>query len=202
MSEHQPEQQPKDEPREQGSEQERPSAPPRIWVGSLADYNSGVLHGEWLDAARPAEAILADIQAMLARSRQPLAEDWGIFDHENFGTFHVGEYESIEVVSRVARGIAEHGLAFAVWAEVHDADPDMLEAFEDSYLGEYEAVEDWAQQVLDERRLEAELDRAIPDSLRQYVSIDYAAFARDAELGGDIYVQRMPDGRVWIFSSA
>jgi Antirestriction protein (ArdA) len=39
----------------------------RIWVGSLADYNNGDLHWQWLDAARERAEIHADIQAMLAR---------------------------------------------------------------------------------------------------------------------------------------
>lgn len=25
---------------------------PRIWVGSLLDYNAGILHGDWIDAPR------------------------------------------------------------------------------------------------------------------------------------------------------
>ena len=44
------------------------TTPPQIWVGSLSDYNNGILHGVWMDAAREADVIQADIDAMLASS--------------------------------------------------------------------------------------------------------------------------------------
>jgi Antirestriction protein (ArdA) len=86
-----------------------PAAGPQIWVGSLSDYNNGVLHGTWLDAARAPEEIQADIQAMLeasplaAETGQP-AEEWGIFDYQGFGSFRLHEHEDLEVVSRIAPG--------------------------------------------------------------------------------------------------
>ena len=99
---------------------------PQIWVGSLADYNNGDLHGQWLDAAREPEEIHADIQAMLARGpaarRGEAPEEWGIFDYEDFGSLRLGEYESIEDVARLAAGIVEHGPAFAAWAEATERD--------------------------------------------------------------------------------
>src|SRR5215468_10906450 len=103
--------------------------PPQIWVGSLADYNDGRLHGAWLDAARDVAAIQGDIQAMLdasplARETGHPAEEWTILDFEGFGAFQLAEHETLEVVSRIGRGIAAHGLAYAAFAEVMDGDPD------------------------------------------------------------------------------
>lgn len=37
-------------------------------------------------------------------------------DYDDFCGLNLGEYESLEVVSRIAQGIAEHGEAFATWA--------------------------------------------------------------------------------------
>ncbi|MDQ1744014.1 MAG: hypothetical protein QOE23_2353, partial [Pseudonocardiales bacterium] len=51
---------------EQHEQQQAP--PPRIWVASLSDYNNGVLHGAWIEAAREPEEIQADINTMLAAS--------------------------------------------------------------------------------------------------------------------------------------
>ena len=178
---------------------EKLSLRPQIWVGSLADYNAGRLHGDWLDAAVPDDLLAASVRVILAGSTEPDAEEYGIFDYEQFGAFRVGEYEQLDVVARVARGIQEHGPAFAAWAELHDADPDMLAGYEDAYLGHYDTIEDWAREVLLDATLEAELDRAVPDTLRTYVSIDYAAFARDCQIGGDIYVETAEGGGVWIF---
>ena len=53
---------------------------------------------------------------MLACSPEPVAEEWAIHDFKGFGLAYISEYESPETVSRLARGIAEHGLAFAAWA--------------------------------------------------------------------------------------
>ena len=74
--------------------------PPRIWVGSWLDYNNGLLHGEWIDAARDETEVWADISAMLAasptaRQHGEVAEDWGIFDHDNFGLLKIGEQETV-----------------------------------------------------------------------------------------------------------
>lgn len=191
MNEYQP-QNPEHEP--------KPPLQPRIWVGSLADYNAGHLHGEWLDAAVPDDELLEGVQRILASSREAGAEEYGIFDYDEFGAYTVGEYEQLDVVARVARGIAEHGPAFAAYAQLHDGDADMLATFEDSYAGEYKSPASWAEEVLGE--LEAEVDRAFPDYLRGYVSIDYAGFARDAALSGQMHFEPTGTGGVYAFVTA
>lgn len=174
---------------------------PRIWVGSLADYNNGVLHGDWLDAAVADDVLLAGAQRILASSRQPDAEEWGIFDYDEFGSFKVGECDRLEDVTRVARGIAEHGAAFAAWAQLHDGHADMLDQFEDAYLGEYDSINDWAREVLDDFGIEEMLAAGVPESLLSYVRMDYEAWARDAVLGGDVYAEDKPEGGIWLFHS-
>ena len=172
---------------------------PRIWVGSLADYNAGRLHGTWLDAAVDTDQLVDGEQRMLASSQEPGAEEWAIFDFDEFGAYRVDEYADLTQVARVARGIKEHGGAFAAWAQLHDGEPDMLDNFEDAFLGTYDTAVDWAREVLDDSTLEAELDRAVPDSLRAYISVDSTAFVHDCQIGGDIDVEANPDGGVWIF---
>lgn len=188
---HQPSQRPEHE--------QQPRLRPRIWVGSLADYNAGHLHGDWLDAAVTDEELRAAVERTLASSHEPDAEEYGIFDYDEFGAFQVGEHEQLDVVARVARGIAEYGPAFAAYAQLHDADPGMLDAFTDSYSGDYDSPEDWAREVLHDG-LETAIDAAVPDALRGYVSIDYAGFARDAELSGDVHFEPSSDARVHVFT--
>jgi hypothetical protein len=69
--------------------EQAPPDPPEIWVGSLADYNNGDLHGVWLNAAREPDEIHPDIQAMLATgpaaARGEAPEEWGLFDYQGFG---------------------------------------------------------------------------------------------------------------------
>lgn len=184
------------------TERERPpQLRPQVWIACLAAYNNGRLHGEWVDAAVSDEELIARAQQILASSPEPGAEEWAIFDYEDFGAFQVGEYEQLETVARVARGITEHGPAFAAWAELHDADPTMLDQFEDAFLGEYDSPEDWARHVMSDLDLEQSLDSAdIPESLRPYLRIDYDGWARDAQLAGEIHIEDSPDGRIYVFA--
>jgi len=183
-----------------------PEPSPRIWVGSLSDYNNGVLYGEWLDAAREPEELHADIQALLAGSPTTAqygepAEEWGIFDHEGFGDWHLSEYEDIAVVSRVALGIAEHGQAFAAWAAQCAGDAERLDQFDEAFLGHYDSVPAWAEQIIDDLGYQTAVDAAVPESFRPYVRIDFEQFARDAELGGDICSYKAPHDSIWIFDA-
>lgn len=184
---------------ERGAPVERePQHRPRIYVASLSDYNAGRLHGRWMDAARDVEELQADIQAMLEASPEPVAEEFAIHDHEGFAQASIGEYESLEVVAAVARGIAEHGEAFAAWASVVDNDVEALARFEDGYLGTWDSAQDYAQNLLDDSGAEAALE-ALPDWLRPHVQIDVAGFARDLELGGHITIVKGEEGGVHVF---
>jgi len=178
--------------------------PPEIWVGSLADYNNGDLHGTWLDAAREPEEIYTDIRAMLgngpAAARGEAPEEWGIFDYQSFGSLRIGEYEPIEQVARLAHGIAQHGPAFAVWAEVNDSDEAALEQFEEAYAGRYESATAYADELVGELGLEELLDQTVPEALRPYVQIDTEQLAHDMQLGGDILVgDTDPENGVFVF---
>lgn len=198
MNEKQP-QPHEDDPSETEKERRRKDSP-RVWVGSLADYNNGHLHGKWIDAAVPDHELAAAVQRMLATSKEPLAEEHGIFDYDNFGAYRVGEYDDLAHVARVARGISEHGPAFGTWAQLHDGDPAMLDEFEDSFLGEYESTEAWAHDFLDAFGLDQRLAMAdFPETLRGYIQIDYAGWARDAEISGDLHLEPAPGGGIYVF---
>lgn len=166
-----------------------PTEQPQIWVGSLSDYNNGLLHGAWLDAARDEDDLQADIQTMLtaspwtARSGEP-AEEWAIFDSDGFGPLRIGEHESLRWISLVAKGIEQHGLAFAAWADVMQ-DEERLAGFDESYLGHYDNLHAYVEQLINDLGYDELLDKAVPASIRPYVKIDIAATAND--------------GGVWIF---
>lgn len=175
---------------------------PMVWIGCLAAYNDGMLHGEWIDAAVDDEQLAASAQRVLDTSPIPGAEEYAIFDTDEFGAFNVGEYERLETVARVARGIKEHGEAFAVWAQLHDADPEMLDGFEDAFLGEYDDRESWARETLDDLNLDGFLRMgAIPEAFRPYLHVDYEGWARDVELGGEVHIESAPGGGIYVFST-
>jgi antirestriction protein len=176
-----------------------PRLVPRIYVASLSDYNDDRLVGEWLDAAVESNELAAGVQAMLTASPTPRAEEWAIHDYEGFGPLHLEEYESLETVATVARGIAEHGPAFAHYAAlVGTSDAEELARFEDAYLGHAESAAAYAEELWDDLGYRSRIEAAVPEYLQPYVSFDVAGFARDLELSGDIATSE-GDGGVYVF---
>lgn len=214
MNERQPgeptDQEPKHEPGHkhgqephQGTEREHaPALRPQVWIASLSDYNAGILTGAWVDAAVEGDELAAAAYRIVAGSVTPGAEEWAIFDHDDFGGWQPGEYESLELVARVARGIQEHGAAFAAWADLVESDTARLDSFREAYLGHFATPAAWAEEVLTDLGVAGETGQvmqAIPAELRSYVSIDYGRWARDCFLNGDVEFTKDPSGGVWVF---
>jgi antirestriction protein len=201
MSEHQPihaTQQPDQR------EAEPQAVMPRVYAASLTDYNNGILHGRWLDAAVEADELQAGIAAMLAESPtmrrygEP-AEEWAFHDYEGFGSVRLGEFTSVETISRLAKGITEHGPAFAAWASHAGTEPKMLRLFDDMYRGEWPSVHDYAAYLIDELGVERRLDDLLDEWTRSLVKVDIDGFAHDLEHSGDIFTVEAPSGQLWIF---
>jgi antirestriction protein len=198
------EQQPKnrpagDQPAAEEYEAERQAPRPQIYIASLADYNAGRLHGTWVDAAQDPDALAEAAHSMLAASSIFGAEEYAIHDFEGFGPLRLSEHESLDTVSLIAEGIAEHGPAFAHWAAlVDERTPDALNRFDDVYCGHFDSLTDYAECLLDDLGLSRELDQSLPDVLRPYVHIDIDAFARDMELSLDVLTSE-GDGGVYVF---
>lgn len=185
----------------QGSDQQHAETErdhhPEIWVGSLSDYNNGRLHGVWLDATLKPEELHAAIQFMLRNGYDVTAEEWGIFDYDDFGGLNLGEYESLDVVSRIAQGITEHGEAFAKWVEyVGERSEEALSRFEDHYLGEFESTEAYVEHLLEESDAYS-FGEYVPEWLKPYIKIDVELLARDTEI--ELYVAEGRDGGVFVF---
>jgi antirestriction protein len=175
----------------------------RIWVGSLADYNAGRLHGVWLDATLDPDELYQAIQFMVRNGYTPDAEEWGIFDHDEFGGFEVSEYADLKTVSRVAQGVAAHGPAYTAWVELVGADSEELlteDSFRDHYEGEFESTADYVEYFLQETDFYGQLEEAlsgIPEDLRRYVKIDVEGIAE--EWGQGLHVVETGGGKVWVF---
>lgn len=185
--------------RQDGTGEQAPTVRPQIYVASLSDYNEGRLYGSWIDADQEVDRLEAAVHDLLANSPTGRAEEFGIFDYEGFGPWQLDEYESLETVALVARGISEYGSAFAHWVGVAEStEPEVLDRFEDAYLGQWESVEEFAASYVEDV---VDLEKAIdlPSSLASYVVIDYAAMARDFVMSGDI-VTSEGDGGVYVFT--
>jgi antirestriction protein len=190
-----------DQPAPAEQHEAEPTVRPQIWVASLADYNNSIVHGTWIDATQDEAALRADIAAMLAAS--PLtaatgepAEEWAIHVFQGFGALSIFEQEDLSWISRVAKGIQQHGLAFAAYADVME-DEALLDGFDGAYLGHYDSLHAYVEQLINELAYDRILDEAVPASLRPYVKIDISATADD--LGRDLHALPAPDGGVWIF---
>jgi len=169
------------------------TAAPRIYVASLSDYNAGRLHGTWIDANQDTDDIKDAISAMLKDSKEPVAEEYAIHDYENFGPIKLREHESIDDVARIAAAIDEHGEAFKLaYANFSDLDA-ALEAVTEHYQGSFRSLEDWAEQFLSDTGA----FQGVSDTLQMY--FDYDRYARDAELGGDIWSDTDSEGNVHVF---
>ena len=205
---------------------------PRIYVASLSDYNNGILHGAWIDAAQDADNIRAEIAAMLRESKYPnvevdcpkdgvlcpfgtfddgtrspcpmcggtgkvpSAEEYAIHDYEDFEGISLGESEDLDRVAALASALEEHGGAFAAWYEngtASDDPTDWAEEFADAYAGEWNSLEAYAEELLDDMGT----FQNMPDMLRNYFDMD--AYARDLVLGGDVWTAKTPDFNVWVF---
>ncbi len=89
--------------------------------------------------------------------------------------------------------MVEHG-EFGAVVHAHTGNLDeAIQLIEDNYQGEFDSLEAWADDQLEQT---GQLN-ALPSQLRMY--FDFAAFARDCELNGDIFTVEI-DGRTHVFS--
>jgi len=166
--------------------------PIRIYVACLAAYNSGTLHGRWIDATKGEDHIWSETKAMLAVSPiEEDAEEWAIHDYEGFEGIRISEYEGFDSIVEYAEFIEEHG---TLGAKLVDHCGDIVSAkttLENYYYGEYESVTDYAEELTQQTT-------EIPESLRYY--IDYKAMARDFEVN-DIFTIETGFQEIHVFGS-
>ena len=74
----------------------------KIYVADLAAYNSGKLHGVWIDATDDLDDIWDQIKKMLAQSPEDFAEEIAIHNYECFSGYHIEQYTGIEEAHKIA----------------------------------------------------------------------------------------------------
>jgi len=164
---------------------------PKIYVACLAAYNSGFLHGEWIDVDNDLEKVQDEIQKILALSPIKGAEEWAINDFEGFGEYRLSEYESIDHVVELAKFIAEHGELGACLLGDYSID-DAAKILEENYLGAYDNEVDFSHYIFEEC-----YSNAMPNNLAYY--FDYVAFTRDLFMCDYFSVEC--NGKTHVFSS-
>jgi antirestriction protein len=185
------------------SSETAPQLQPRIWLASVTDHEWGIKHGAWVSANQAVSGIRADLDRMLAhspigrRNGKPVSA-WAIFGSADFGSYQVGHHDSLHWLSQIGHGIAQHGTAFAAWANlVHDAD--QLADYDAVYLGHYDSLESYIEQRINELGYDRAFDEVVPEQLRPWVKIDLAATARNLHYGGDLHAVPADQGGIWIF---
>jgi antirestriction protein len=164
----------------------------RIYVADLAAYNAGFLHGAWIDATLEVGDIQDQVNEMLQASPVCDAEEYAIHDYEGFGGYSLGEYAGLESAHDIAAFLSEFPeTSGALLSHFGDLD-DARKAAEDSYIGCYKSLADYAQEITEETT-------EIPQNLSYY--IDYEAMARDMEMNGDVFTITESRDQVHIFWS-
>lgn len=169
---------------------------PRIYIACLACYNAGHLTGLWVDADQSAEDMEQEFRNYQAEHCKPYCsphEEYAIHDHE-LGGIKIGEYTSLKEVAEIGEAIEEHGEKFVAAYENFGDVRQAISACEDNYQGCFKSLEDWAEQFIDDVY---DLPKMM-GNLSNY--FDYRAFARDAELGGDIWTHDGAEG-VHVFTN-
>jgi antirestriction protein len=175
---------------------------PKIYVACLAAYNSGFLHGLWIDATQDPEAIQEDITFMLSLSpvsHLETCDEWAIHAFEGFEGISLDEYESIDRVSALAQAIAEHGKPFSLYVDYLGFDDieQALNDFQDNYYGCFKSAEDYAYNFFEETGQLKTIEQAGLNSFY----IDWAKIARDWEYSGDLLFLEDSYDMIHVFSN-
>lgn len=169
---------------------------PEVYIADLSAYNHGFLHGEWVDPTEGKEALLEEVNLILASSpvheEYPgeAVEEFAIHDYSDFYEAELGEYPDLDEVVETACFLLKHGRLGAALIGYCTNLEEAKTAMEDNYCGEYESVEDYAHELLSEQI-------TLPSFLEYY--LDYKAYARDLELNGDIFTIETSFQEVHIF---
>jgi len=177
----------------------------RFYAADLAAYNSGILHGIWVDATSDADEMQEQIAAMLRASpcpnvtvehpetneTVPSAEEWVVHDYDDAAKLisHMGETSDLKAIAEAAEAFEEISddyhetiLPFLLdWVRDRVTEPHAWKAaLDDAFAGEWNDPEDYAADLAEQCGYLENL----PDALQNY--IDFRAMARDMALGGEM----------------
>lgn len=121
----------------------------------------------------------------------PSAEEWAVHDYDDIPS-HWGEYPDLDKLAAYCEAASElddsDREAFDEWLAVRGTEPGDLDDFRDQYQGAFDTLEDWAYRWHDD----AGTFHNVPDTIANY--FDYEKWARDCDLGGDIWTVRGDHG--------
>lgn len=158
---------------------------PSAWVGCWSCYNNGALFGKWLAGeliGDPVAAGLATLETVgdytAPRCVRCFGDEFGVFDHQGFLGIVRGEC-SLSEAAAAAETVADIEAAEidleAAAAYIDDRGEWDSSDFEDSYIGEYDSMKDFALEY-------ADMTDAIDEHAKwPYSCIDWDYAARELE---------------------
>ena len=135
-----------------------------IYVACLASYNSGILHGAWIEPKTDKDELEAQIAKVLKASPSPDAEEYAIHDYDNFP--NLGEYPDLEKVIEVVEAIKLHGVK-AVEGFIEHFSLEDLEHFEEAFHGTYDSFKEFAEDYAEDCIL-----GDCPEHIKNYIDYD------------------------------
>ena len=164
----------------------------RVYFADLAEFNAGRLVGGWLTPSDFADA--SELQDAITGLMSSPEHEHAVHDSEGV---KIREHESAETIIAIARACEDWGCEKVQAAIDHGVASDLEsigEAIADHDGGEYRSREDWAHEYIESAY---DLDKML-GNLAGY--FDYEAFARDAELGGDVSFVELGGRGVWVIN--
>lgn len=104
---------------------------PKVWIGCLAAYNEGTLHGQWFDVPDTEEELWAAIKTVIDSSPADHPEEWFFADNEDFHPWQPGEWPTIGKLVIAAELIREKGAAAAGWLANDETPLDSADDYHD-----------------------------------------------------------------------
>ncbi|MFD6072586.1 antirestriction protein ArdA [Amycolatopsis lurida] len=153
---------------------------PRLYITDVASQARGIDFGIWIDANQTPEELDADIAAMLESSPTVGAAEWAVRNSEDFAGLTVPETADTVYLSRLGRGIARQGEAFAAYVDWCDPTAEQLETFSEHFVGTYGSLEEWGIAAVAALGWPEQLRQNLDAELVGYLRINYAVWARDA----------------------
>lgn len=154
----------------------------QIYVGTYGKYNSGSIYGAWLQLSDYSnyEELLEAMQKLHQDEDSP---EFMFQDYECSQFFIkqklISECHLSANIYEIAEEINDSDYDFEVieayadcMSYYHEDVSDLLNSLSDSYYGEYNSDEDFAQEILEQ-------GVSIPENLPSYICIDWEATARD-----------------------
>lgn len=128
----------------------------------------------------------------------PSAEEYAIHDSEGFHGL-IGEYTGIAEVVQIAEALEEHGEKYAGLRSYGLDHDEAISKLEDDYCGEYDSLEDWAEQTLEDQGFFREIHKSMRQTIENY--FDFAAYGRDCEMSGDIMTIEGEGRKIHVFNN-